>query len=372
MISFIKKWDIFPKFDDDMRHRTNSGGIIAVFSVIAMVSLFIMRYEAWANAPPQQKFVVDTPQLPFKTGRIIDPDRLPKMDINFDIKMHKLACAYLHVDVIDKIKESDQSIESHIRMERYDEKGNPIIKKAYPKNQQVKVDPGYCGSCFGQKSGCCNTCKEVRKAFKMNNKPLPPVLTIPQCVQENWTQELKEMKNEACRVHGTITVHRSPGTFHIAPGESINRDGEHDHFYDDMGIDIDRLNLSHTINHFSVGMPTSKSYYPLDGHKELQRSTGKMKMMYYVRIVPINEHGKEFSFGASSYQNYRNANSTKYPGVFFSYDVSPIGIVSVPKSSFIDLVTELMSILGGVFAIATFADLLSFRCISEDFLPKSE
>ena len=167
MISFIKKWDIFPKFGDDVRQRTSMGGLIAIFAIISMVSLFTIRFNAWTSTPPLQKFVVNTPELPFSTGRIIDPDHLPKMDISFDITTLKVPCSYLHVDVYDNIKESDESLESRIKMFRMDEKGNPINKKAYPKSEQTPKKPdGYCGSCYGMKSGCCNTCKEVRKAFK--------------------------------------------------------------------------------------------------------------------------------------------------------------------------------------------------------------
>ncbi|EAX97147.1 MGC83277 protein, putative [Trichomonas vaginalis G3] len=355
-----------------MRSRTNSGGIIAVLSVISMVILFILRFQAWTNSPLTQKFVVNTPQLPFINNRIIDTEHLPKMDINFDIMMKHIPCSYLHVDVIDNIKESDESYEGHVRMERFDEKGNPILKKSYPKNSSVTKDPGYCGNCYGQKSGCCNTCKEVRKAFKANNRPPPPIIHIQQCVDEGYKEELIAMKGEACRVHGTLTVHRAPGTFHVAPGESYNINGEHDHYYEDLGINIDEMNFSHTINHFSIGMPTANSYYPLDGHTEIQQKTGRMKMIYFLRAVPINLDGRVFSFGASSYQNYRGSNSTKYPGVFFSYDVSLIGIVSSQNSSLMDLVTELMSILGGVFAIATFLDMLSYRLYPDDYLPKIE
>ena len=137
MTSFIKKWDIFPKFDDDVRQRTSMGGFTAIISIITMVVLFSIRFSYYISSPPAQKFVVYTPELPFKTGRVIDPDHLPKMDINFDITTHKVPCSYLHVDVYDNIKESDESIESRIKMDRLDQNGRPINKKAYPKNQEL-------------------------------------------------------------------------------------------------------------------------------------------------------------------------------------------------------------------------------------------
>ena len=46
MEKFIRKWDIFPKFGDDVRQRTSSGGIFAVFSVI-----YIIRKQAIDYGP---------------------------------------------------------------------------------------------------------------------------------------------------------------------------------------------------------------------------------------------------------------------------------------------------------------------------------
>jgi hypothetical protein len=334
-----------------------------------MVCLFSLRFSAWSAAPLKQKFIVNTPQLPFSTGRIIDPDHLPKMDINFDVTTHNVPCSYLHVDVYDNIKESDDSIESRVKMVRLDKSGNVINKKAYPKNQ-AKPKEGYCGSCYGMKSGCCNTCTDVRKAFKAKAKPLPPIATIKQCVDDEYINELKTMINESCRIHGTLTVHRSPGTFHIAPGD-CHEEG-HDHYYEDIGVNMDTLNMSHTINHLSFGAPLPNSFNSLDKHREYQVKKGRMKMFYYLRVVPVGDDGKSFQFGASSYQNYRGNGSKKYPGVFFSYDVSPIGVTNVPKEPLMDLITEMMSILGGIFAIATFVDAMLFRCVPEESLPKNE
>ena len=369
MSSFIKKWDVFPKFTDDVRQKTSNGGLIAIFSIISMIFLFAIRFKVWSTSAPLQKFVVNTPELPFSTGRIIDPDHLPKMDINFDITTLHVPCSYLHVDVYDNIKESDESIESRVKMVRLDEKGNQINKKAYPKNNEIPPKPeGYCGSCYGMKAGCCNTCKEVRRAFKAKSKPLPPIATIQQCIDEGYLEELKAMANESCRIHGTLTVHRSPGTFHIAPGDCHEAGEGHTHYYENIGVDIANLNLSHVINHLSIGSTPEGSFNPLDKHVELQEKQGKMKMYYYLRIVPIGDDGKTFQFGASSYQNYRGQASKKYPGIYFSYDVSPIGVTTAPKESFMDLVTELMSILGGIFAIATFIDAMIFKCTPEQSL----
>jgi hypothetical protein len=294
------------------------------------------------------------------------------MDINFDILMHHLPCSYLHIDVIDIIKESDDTVQGRVRMERFDEAGNPISEKPHPE-KEVTPPPDYCGSCYSLKPGCCNTCKDVRRAFKEKHRPLPPIATIEQCTREGYTDWLKSMVNESCRVHGSLSVHLHPGTFHVAPGDAQEAGSGHADAYEKLGVDIGMLNLSHTINHFSLGLPQRNGHYPLDGTKQIQAREGRLKMYYYVRAVPVGSGAKYFSIGVSSYQNYRGNLSTKFPGIFFAYDISPISVVEEYERSIMEFFVEVSAILGGVFAIATFIDAIAFRCFSGMVsLPKTE
>jgi len=364
MMKIVQSLDLFPKFGDDIRQKTSSGGILAVLSFLIMGIFFSMRFDAYFYSPISHEFVINSFSLPFSSGRVVDPSKLPKMDINFDIHLRNLPCAYIHVDVIDTIKESDLNAEGRVRMERYDKDGELINMKHFPKTE--KPPPAnYCGPCYSMKSGCCNTCKEVRQAFKSKARPLPPIATIEQCTREGYDQELRAMINESCRVHGTLTVHRFPGTFHIAPGDSIEGGGEHDVAYERLGLNITDFNLTHEIKHFSIGIPLKNGFFPIDNTLEVQKHKGRMKMFYYIRAVPYGESGNSFSIGVSKYQNYRGNHSKKYPGVFFSYDISPIGIVQGEKPSLLLFLSDIMSILGGVFAIATFVDSVVFHCLPE-------
>jgi hypothetical protein len=291
------------------------------------------------------------------------------MDINFDILLHHLPCSYLHIDVIDVIKESDDTAQGRVRMERFDIDGHPVLEKPHPEVEATPPD-NYCGSCYSLKPGCCNTCKDVRRAFKEKHRPLPPIATIEQCAREGLVDWLKAMVNESCRVHGSLAVHLHPGTFHVAPGESQEADSSS---YEKLGVDIGLLNLSHTINHFSIGLPQRNGHYPLDGTKQIQEKEGKLKMYYFVRAVPIGTGAKHFSIGVSSYQNYRGNLSKKFPGIFFAYDISPISVVEQSDRPVMEFFVEISAILGGVFAIATFLDAIAFRCCSGlPKLPKAE
>jgi hypothetical protein len=166
------------------------------------------------------------------------------------------------------------------------------------------------------------------------------------------------MVNESCRLHGSLAVHQHPGTFHVAPGDSYGSQAGKTDAYAKLGVDIGSFNLSHKINHFSMGLPQPKGYFPLDGTRQIQAKEGRLKQYYFVRAVPIGIGGRHFSIGVSSY---------------FSYDISPITVVEVSDLSFVNFLVEISAILGGVFAIATFLDAMLSKCLStEQTLPKAE
>ena len=358
----IQQFDLFPKFSDDVREQTYSGGILAIISFLIMIILFILRFQSWASAPPKQQFIVSKTILPLK-GSILDPEHLPKMDINFDIFMYHLPCSYLHIDVLDVIKEEDETYQGRVKYQRFSPNGDPILSKPFPKEEEPPP-ADYCGPCYMMKSGCCNTCKEVRKAFKAKRRPLPPIATIEQCAREGYIDELRKMINESCRVYGSLTVHRHPGIFHIAPGDDTDPDGR---AYEKIGVNMETINMSHTINQFSMGIvENSNSFLPLNGHHEIQIKDGRLKMLYFIRAVPLGIDGRKFSISSTWYQNYRSNSSKKFPGVFFQYDISPISVITSDKPSVIIFLTEVAAILGGVFSIATFVDQILYRIIPDN------
>ena len=360
---FLAEFDFYPKFSDDVRQRTKSGGILALISFALMIILFYLRFDAWFNSPPEQHFVVDAPDLPFSAGRRIDPARLPKMDVNFDVFFYHVPCSYVSADVMDIIKESDSSAEGRDRMERFDASGSPIFAKPHPKNE-APPPAGYCGPCYEVGDGCCNTCKDVRRAFKRARRPLPPIASIEQCRREGFMDELRAMINESCRVHGSIEVHQHPGTLHIGPGDSYSEDDSK--VFADLGVDVKAFNLTHKINHFSIGLPRDRGIFPLDGRLETQQKQRVMKMHYFVRAVPIGLGRRTFSISVSSYQNYRGNSTTKFPGIFFAYDISPVSVIEEATRSVIPFLVEMSGILGGVFSIASFIDLMAYRCMPLD------
>lgn len=95
---------------------------------------------------------------------------------------------------------------------------------------------------------------------------------------------------DACRVHGSLTLNKVAGNFHITAGKSIHFASGHIHItnlFDEVP-----LNLSHRINRFSFGDATSGIVHPLEGDEKILEESE-----YPDRLKKKNEKKViEFSF----------------------------------------------------------------------------
>lgn len=85
-------------------------------------------------------------------------------------------------------------------------------------------------SCYGAESEpnqCCNTCEEVREAYRHKGWAFNDPSGISQCVDEGWTVKIKEQVNEGCQIHGSIGVNKVAGNLHFAPGKSFQQHSVH-------------------------------------------------------------------------------------------------------------------------------------------------
>jgi len=63
---------------------------------------------------------------------------------------------------------------------------------------------------------CCNTCDDVREAYRRRGWAFKNADTIEQCKREGFSQKMQEQKNEGCQVYGVLEVNKV--TRHSAPG----------------------------------------------------------------------------------------------------------------------------------------------------------
>ena len=50
-----------------------------------------------------------------------------------------------------------------------------------------------------------------------------------QCVNEGWSQKIKEQNVEGCNVAGRVHVNKVIGNFHISPGRAFQQNSVHVH-----------------------------------------------------------------------------------------------------------------------------------------------
>ena len=61
---------------------------------------------------------------------------------------------------------------------------------------------------------CCNTCDEVREAYRKKGWAFKGADNIEQCKREGWGEKMKAQQNEGCMVFGFIEVNKVMLYFH--------------------------------------------------------------------------------------------------------------------------------------------------------------
>ncbi|PNX75491.1 endoplasmic reticulum-golgi intermediate compartment protein 3-like, partial [Trifolium pratense] len=99
----------------------------------------------------------------------------------FDVTFPALACSILSLDAMDISGEQHLDVKHDIIKKRIDSHGNvietrqdgigsPKIEKPLQKHGgRLEHNETYCGSCYGAESSdeeCCNSCEEVREAYR--------------------------------------------------------------------------------------------------------------------------------------------------------------------------------------------------------------
>lgn len=90
---------------------------------------------------------------------------------------------------------------------------------------------------------------------------------------------------DACRVHGSLTLNKVAGNFHITGGKSIQFASGHIHISN--LFDETPLNFSHRINRFSFGDATSGIVHPLEGDEKVFKDSAMMGQ-YFIEVVPTD------------------------------------------------------------------------------------
>ncbi len=267
-----------------------------------------------------------------------------------------------------------------------------------------------------RKAGCCNTCDEVREAYASNSWAFGRGEGVEQCEREGYGERLDAQRREGCRIEGVVRVNKVIGNFHIAPGRSFSNGQMHVHDlhnYFETPVDGGHT-FSHQIHSLRFGPQLEGSTVskwgdhhhnnPLDGHKS-ETGEAAYSFMYFVKVVstsylplgwdeerslkqhsmisslmPLGSYGKtqgdqgsiethQYSVtshqrslaggtGAAEGHKERLHAHGGIPGIFFSYDISPMKVINREQrpKSFASFLTGMFAVVGGTLTVAAAID----------------
>jgi endoplasmic reticulum-Golgi intermediate compartment protein 3 len=351
------------------------------------------------------------------------------MEIHLNMTFPRIPCELLTLDVMDVSGEQQTGVEhgvSKVRLSSVGEGSRVIdttILQLHADESATHLDPEYCGQCYGApsppkaiKSGCCNTCEEVREAYASNSWAFGRGENVEQCEREGYAERLDAQRREGCRIEGVVRVNKVIGNFHIAPGRSFSNGNMHVHDlhnYFETPIEGGHT-FSHEIHSLRFGPQLDAQRAskwgdqhhnnPLDGQK-LETMEPAYNFMYFVKVVstsylplgwdeerssrqhsmlsglmPLGSYGKTqgdqgsvetHQYSVTSHQRSLSGGTGAaeghkerlhahggIPGVFFSYDISPMKVINREQrpKTFASFLTGLFAVVGGTLTVAAAVD----------------
>jgi hypothetical protein len=220
----LRVLDAYPKTLEDFRIKTLTGALITITCLIAASVLFVFEFRSYMRVDIEQELFVDL-------------TRSRNITINLNITFPHLTCEFITVDTNDLTGNSRIDAQE-LKKFRVDKNG--IIKAPYSNDElknkaenipEKKIDSN-CLTCYGAESPiikCCNTCDDVRKAYKLKNWHFSP-FGIEQCKNElhessrnlqaimikdpKFMQSLLNSEH-GCQVAGHLEVNKVAGSFHL-------------------------------------------------------------------------------------------------------------------------------------------------------------
>ncbi|XP_062009194.1 uncharacterized protein LOC133725830 isoform X2 [Rosa rugosa] len=328
----LKSLDAFPRAEEHLLQKTQSGAFVSVVGLLIMATLFLHELRYYLSSYTVHQMSVD-----LKRG-----ETLP---IHINMTFPSLPCDVLSVDAIDMSGKHEVDLDTNIWKLRLNSHGHIIgteyLSDLVEKEHSHKHDDG----------------KEHHQENHLHG-------AFDLAAEELIKKVKKALDDgEGCRVYGVLDVQRVAGNFHISVhGLNI--------FVAQMIFEGSKnVNVSHIIHDLSFGPKYPGIHNPLDGTERILHDTsGTFK--YYIKIVPTEYRylSKEVlptnQFSVTEYYSPMKEYDRSWPAVYFLYDLSPITVtIKEERRKFLHFITRLCAVLGGTFALTGMLDRWMFRFV---------
>ena len=252
------------------------------------------------------------------------------LEVEFDISLPQVPCSLLNIDANDptgqvqslhldkqhhiwkhriKLIDKDSGKFEYIGDRSKLEMGSTLLKEDHlmdelrklnlPEEIEAKLeeedddDEGRrmeetCGSCYGagEEGECCDTCDDVKRAYNRRGWHLHDEKLIEQCKKEAEDGKDGAAGNdsdEGCNVHGVVALSTGGGSWHLAPGRSLDSFSDSSSANDITTIfeallkTFEQWNVSHTVHKLQFGQGYPGHVHQLNG---ITRTIGDSYGMY--------------------------------------------------------------------------------------------
>uniref|UniRef100_A0A1I8PTS4 Endoplasmic reticulum vesicle transporter C-terminal domain-containing protein n=1 Tax=Stomoxys calcitrans TaxID=35570 RepID=A0A1I8PTS4_STOCA len=335
LVEIAKTLDAFKKVPEKYTETTEIGGTLSLISRLLIIYLIYREIQYYQDAKLKYQFEPDT--------------ETEKVQMHVDITVAMPCSSLSGVDLMD---ETQQDVFAYGTLQRED-----VWWKLEPQEREEFERQQHLNHFLREQyhSVADVLFKDIIKTSELNH---------PQ--KESKRASSPHEKYDACRLHGTLGIHKVAGVLHMVGGAQPVVDMIGDH----LMIGFRRLpsNFTHRINRLSFGQYAKRIIQPLEGDETLVPNE-QTRVQYFLNIVPTEIHNTFSTINTYQYsvtENIRvldgDGSSYGSPGIYFKYDWSALKIVvRTDRENLINFSIRLCSIISGIIVIS---GILNFILVS--------
>ena len=332
----VKEFDAFPKVPEDYQKPTVRGGTLSLLSLSIILLLVISEFFYYRSTETTYRYSVDTAM---------------ESELRLSIDMTVATpCRFLGADLIDLSGDSIASVS--------DMKQEDAVFELTPAQKRW----------LDRKRAAHESVSELRSLGELTFLTSLVGSAMPAADRD-------ERPKDACRVHGSLSVRKVAGNFHVTTGRSIPHPQGHAHL--NVFVPQNELNFSHRIDSLSFGPVVPGAVNPLDATLQITANRHHI-FQYYLQVVPTKLRTVDQRLDTCQYSVTERSRPVEHqlgnhgvPGIFVKYEMSPMMVEIIEKRKpLLQFLIRLIGIVGGIFATSGWLHIM-IGIVSEFLSPRS-